>query len=55
MLKIELVVPEYRANAVVSAICKAAITRTGGNGKVFVSPVEDAVRIRTGEHGEPAI
>ncbi len=36
-------------------IVAAAKTETIGDGKVFVSPVEDAIRIRTGEHGESAV
>jgi nitrogen regulatory protein P-II 1 len=54
-MKIEVVVPDERASAVVSLIAGAAKTGSIGDGKVFVSPLNDAVRIRTGEHGESAL
>ena len=50
-VKIELVVPAERAAAVVEAVKKEACTGRIGDGKVFVSPVEQSVRIRTGETG----
>ncbi len=54
-MKIEVVVPDERASAVVALITGAAKTGSIGDGKVFVSPLNDAVRIRTGEHGESAL
>jgi nitrogen regulatory protein P-II 1 len=54
-MKIEVVVPNERASTVVALIAGAAKTGSIGDGKVFVSPLEDAVRIRTGEHGESAL
>jgi nitrogen regulatory protein P-II 1 len=54
-MKIEVVVPNDRAAKVVELIVAAAKTGSIGDGKVFVSAIEDAVRIRTGEHGESAI
>jgi nitrogen regulatory protein P-II 1 len=54
-MKIEVVVPDDRADKVVELISGAAKTGSIGDGKVFVSSLEDAVRIRTGEHGERAI
>jgi len=54
-IKIELVVPDDRAQTAVSAILKSAKTGKIGDGKVFVSSVEEAVRIRTEEHGTDAI
>jgi nitrogen regulatory protein P-II 1 len=54
-LKIELVLPASRAEAAVDAIVKAAKTGKIGDGKVFVSNIENAVRIRTEETGESAI
>ncbi|MEM9575006.1 MAG: P-II family nitrogen regulator [Pseudomonadota bacterium] len=48
-VKLEIVVDEQIADAVVDAISEAAKTGQIGDGKVFVSPVEHAVRIRTGE------
>ena len=54
-VKIEVVVPNDLVDKVVSAIVSAAKTGSIGDGKVFVLPVEEAVRIRTGERGEDAI
>ena len=54
-VKIEIVVADETLDAVVQAIMKAASTGRIGDGKIFVSPVDDAVRIRTGESGDVAI
>ena len=54
-IKIELVIADAQAAPAVAAIVKAARTGKIGDGKVFVSPVENAVRIRTGETGEAAV
>jgi nitrogen regulatory protein PII len=54
-IKIEVVLPDAGANAAVEAIVKAAKTGKIGDGKVFVSPIENAVRIRTEETGEQAV
>jgi len=54
-MKVEVVVPDERATSVVALITGAAKTGSIGDGKVFVSPLTDAVRIRTGEHGESAL
>ena len=54
-IKIELIIAGDRVDAAVSAIIKAAKTGKIGDGKVFVSPVEQAVRIRTEEKGEQAL
>ncbi len=54
-IKIELVVSDKQAEAAVAAIVKAAKTGKIGDGKVFVSGIENAVRIRTGETGEQAV
>ncbi len=54
-IKIELVVPDARAEAAVAAIIKSARTGKIGDGKVFVSTIEQAVRIRTEERNEQAI
>src|SRR5512136_437646 len=51
-IKLELVVPDSRADNAVSAIVKSAKTGKIGDGKVIVSSVEDAVRIRTEEKGD---
>lgn len=50
-----LVVGEHEVNDVVEVIIKAAHTGRIGDGKVFVSPVEDVYRVRTGERGGDAI
>ncbi|RMH60091.1 MAG: P-II family nitrogen regulator [Zetaproteobacteria bacterium] len=54
-VKLELVVAERDVDAAVEAICRAARTGKVGDGKVFVSAVEQVVRIRTGERDEEAI
>ena len=54
-VKIELVVREADAAGAIEAIRKAAATGEIGDGKIFVSPLEQAVRIRTGEQGEAAL
>ena len=53
--KIEVVLPDAQAGAAVDAIVKAAKTGKIGDGKVFVSTIENAVRIRTEETGEQAV
>lgn len=54
-VKVEVVVPDGLVAAVVDAIEKAAKTGRIGDGKIFVLPVGEAVRIRTGERDEDAI
>jgi len=54
-IKLELVVTDSRLEAAVAAIVKAAKTGKIGDGKVFVSHVEQAVRIRTEETGESSV
>jgi nitrogen regulatory protein P-II 1 len=54
-VKLEIVVSEDMLEAVVEAIVKAASTGRIGDGKIFVSPVDEAIRIRTGESGEVAV
>lgn len=54
-IKIETVVTDERAAAVVEAIVRVAGTGRIGDGKVFVTPVEEAVRIRTGETGDVVV
>ena len=53
--KIEVVVADSQAAEVVAAIQKTANTGNIGDGKIFVSHLEDVVRIRTGEQGENAL
>ena len=52
---IEVAVPDDIADKVIETIVKAAKTEKIGDGKIFVIPVEQAVRIRTGEQGEVAL
>jgi nitrogen regulatory protein P-II 1 len=54
-IKVELVVADNLAQPAVEAIVKAAKTGKIGDGKVFVSPIDNAVRIRTGETGPQAV
>lgn len=54
-VKIEVIVPESILARALEAITNAARTGRIGDGKIFVSPVDQAIRIRTGEEGEDAI
>ena len=54
-IKIDLVVDEEIADKVVATICETANTGKVGDGKIFVLPMDGAVRIRTGESGKDAI
>jgi nitrogen regulatory protein P-II 1 len=54
-LKIELVVMDEDVSAVVNAIVKGARTGEIGDGKIFIIPIEDAVRVRTGDTGSNAV
>lgn len=54
-IKIELVVADNQVAEVVDAIRTAANTGKIGDGKIFVFPIEEVVRIRTGESGEEAL
>lgn len=54
-VKIEVVVADSQTQSVLDAIEKSAKTGRIGDGKIFVTPVEQAVRIRTGEQGEEAV
>jgi nitrogen regulatory protein P-II 1 len=54
-IKLELVLPDDRIDAAVSAIIRAAKTGKIGDGKIFITPVEEAIRIRTEEKGDHAV
>lgn len=54
-VKLELVLDDEALDGAVEAISKAARTGKFGDGKIFVFNVDDAIRIRTGEHGEHAV
>ena len=54
-VKLELFVPDDRAEEIIGALTTAARSGKIGDGKIFVSHVEQAVRIRTGERGDSAV
>ena len=54
-VKIEAVLPDDMVDAAVEAIIAAARTDKIGDGKIFITPVEQIIRIRTGETGEDAV
>ena len=54
-VKVEIAVADEVAGKAIEAISKAAKTGKIGDGKIFVMPLEEVIRIRTGEHGESAV
>ena len=54
-VKLEIIVDDEDSGTVAEAIVKSANTGKIGDGKVFISPVEEAIRIRTGETGNDAV
>jgi nitrogen regulatory protein P-II 1 len=54
-VKVEVVVADADVDRVVKLICDAARTGHIGDGKIFVMPVTDAIRVRTGERGDSAV
>jgi nitrogen regulatory protein P-II 1 len=54
-IKLEIVVPDKLVKRVVKVILSSAKTNNIGDGKIFILPIEDAIRIRTGERGEDAV
>ena len=54
-IKLEIVMPDERVEAAIAAIIKAAKTGKIGDGKVFVSTIDEAIRIRTDEKGDKAL
>jgi nitrogen regulatory protein PII len=54
-LKVMIIIPDDKLEAALTAITTAAHTGEIGDGKIFVSPVEDAIRIRTGDRGKEAL
>ena len=54
-VKVEVVVSDQKVDAVVKIICDAAATGNIGDGKIFIMPVSDAIRVRTGERGDEAV
>ena len=53
--RLEIIVNDNNSEKVIEAIVRTAQTGDIGDGKIFISPVEDVVRIRTGERGEKAV
>ncbi|MGN6578389.1 MAG: P-II family nitrogen regulator [Bordetella sp.] len=54
-VRVEAAVPEHQVEQAVEAIEQAARTGKIGDGKIFVSPLDEVIRIRTGESGEAAL
>ncbi|OCN00328.1 transcriptional regulator [Clostridium sp. W14A] len=54
-IKIELVVPDSRLEEILGKIIETAKTGKIGDGKIFISEISDAIRIRTGERGESTV
>ena len=54
-IKLEIVVPDELLETVVQAIMASAHTGNSGDGKIFIYPVSDVIKIRTGERGQKAI
>ena len=54
-IKVEMVLPDASVDAAIGAIIKSAKTGKIGDGKIFVTPVEQAIRIRTEEKGDGAV
>jgi len=54
-LKVEVVVKDAEVKKVIDVIVKSARTGNIGDGKIFVMPVENAIRVRTGEEGEAVV
>lgn len=54
-IKIEIVIDADKADKIIDVILKTAVTGQVGDGKIFVSDIEDVVRIRTGESGKEAL
>jgi len=54
-IRVEMVVADEAVDRVIEAIVRAARTGKIGDGKIFVTPVEQAIRIRTGESGDAAL
>ena len=54
-IRVEVICADNMANDVIQAIVTAAKTGKIGDGKIFVTPIDEAIRIRTGERGEDAV
>jgi nitrogen regulatory protein P-II 1 len=54
-VKLELVVPDNLATSIIDILVKASRTGAIGDGKIFVSPIDEAVRVRSGDRGDGAL
>ena len=54
-VKIQIAVSDNELDAAIEAVCNAAATGKIGDGKIFVAPLEEGIRIRTGETGDDAL
>ena len=54
-VRFELVVPDENVDKLVDLICDTAVTGEVGDGKIFISPVQEVIRIRTKDRGEQAV
>ena len=54
-IKLQIAISDEQVDAAIDAICGAAATGKIGDGKIFISPLEQSIRIRTGETGEDAL
>jgi nitrogen regulatory protein P-II 1 len=54
-IRVEIICTDAMVNDVIQAIVAAAKTGKIGDGKIFVTPIDEAIRIRTGERGEDAV
>jgi nitrogen regulatory protein P-II 1 len=54
-VQVEVLIEDEKVEALVELICKYARTGEVGDGKIFIIPIDDAIRIRTGERGEAAL
>jgi nitrogen regulatory protein PII len=54
-VKLEVAVLDGQCEEVIQAICKSAYTGEIGDGKIFILPLEDSIRVRTGERGEDSL
>jgi nitrogen regulatory protein P-II 1 len=54
-VKVEIVVSDAESEKAIKVVCDAARTGNIGDGKIFLVPVADAIRVRTGERGDDAV
>ena len=54
-VKLQIAIADEQVEPVIEAVCQAAATGKIGDGKIFVAPLEQSIRIRTGETGEEAL